>query len=253
MDNAIVLCPRCHGEAGHYNPRHPLGNKYSPDELKMHRDAWWELCKKNPITAFPDNQKQPSSKNVTKSSKMIIVGNGNVQAGGNLVINTTKAPSIKTLPPPGSIGSNPFLKETIQNKFNRLGDERKKRFGKSAYPAMYKTFKRDFKIKNGPWTTIWIWSEACAQAIIDYLNEKYDNTIKGRIEKASKRPEHIGPRPQLLKMEKELLENLGWKYKGIEHCEFLLSHFGVTSHKELDHLQQWQLVKTLEMMVASIE
>lgn len=45
IDNAIVLCSRCHGEAGHYNPRHPRGSKYSPAELRQHRDAWWVYCK----------------------------------------------------------------------------------------------------------------------------------------------------------------------------------------------------------------
>jgi 5-methylcytosine-specific restriction endonuclease McrA len=40
IENAIVLCPNCHAEAGHYNPKHPLGNKYSPEELIMHRDKW---------------------------------------------------------------------------------------------------------------------------------------------------------------------------------------------------------------------
>lgn len=41
LDNAIVLCSRCHGEAGHYNIRHPRGTKYSPAELRRHRDEWW--------------------------------------------------------------------------------------------------------------------------------------------------------------------------------------------------------------------
>ncbi len=41
LENAIVLCSKCHGEAGHYNPRHPLGTKYSPSELRRHRDEWW--------------------------------------------------------------------------------------------------------------------------------------------------------------------------------------------------------------------
>ena len=41
MENAICLCQRCHTEAGHYNPRHPLGTKYSPDELRAHREGWW--------------------------------------------------------------------------------------------------------------------------------------------------------------------------------------------------------------------
>ncbi len=41
IENAICLCQRCHTEAGHYNPSHPLGTKYSPQELRAHRDAWW--------------------------------------------------------------------------------------------------------------------------------------------------------------------------------------------------------------------
>ena len=41
LDNAICLCQRCHTEAGHFNVNHPLGTKYSPEELRAHRDAWW--------------------------------------------------------------------------------------------------------------------------------------------------------------------------------------------------------------------
>jgi HNH endonuclease len=48
LDNAIVLCLRCHAEAGHYNPRHPLGTKYSPQELRRHRDQWVLHCQNNP-------------------------------------------------------------------------------------------------------------------------------------------------------------------------------------------------------------
>lgn len=39
-----MLCSRCHEEAGHYNSRHPLGTKYSPTELRKHRDDWWQYC-----------------------------------------------------------------------------------------------------------------------------------------------------------------------------------------------------------------
>ena len=45
LENAIVLCLRCHAEAGHFNPKHPLGTKYAPSELIKHRDAWLEVCK----------------------------------------------------------------------------------------------------------------------------------------------------------------------------------------------------------------
>jgi len=48
LSNAIVLCFRCHAEAGHYNPTHPLGTKYSPGELRRHRDQWWAHCEKMP-------------------------------------------------------------------------------------------------------------------------------------------------------------------------------------------------------------
>jgi hypothetical protein len=48
LDNAIALCLRCHGEAGHYNPNHPIGNKYSPTELRKHREIWWKWCEQHP-------------------------------------------------------------------------------------------------------------------------------------------------------------------------------------------------------------
>ncbi len=42
-ENAIPLCFDCHAEAGHYNPRHPKGAKYSPTELRAHRDYWYRV------------------------------------------------------------------------------------------------------------------------------------------------------------------------------------------------------------------
>lgn len=50
IENAIALCLRCHGEAGHYNQDHPIGNKYSPSELRKHRDKWWKWCNDNPAS-----------------------------------------------------------------------------------------------------------------------------------------------------------------------------------------------------------
>lgn len=47
LDNAIVLCLKCHAEAGHYNAKHPIGNKYYPQELVRHRDNWWRICESN--------------------------------------------------------------------------------------------------------------------------------------------------------------------------------------------------------------
>jgi hypothetical protein len=48
LENSIALCLRCHAEAGHFNSRHSLGTKYSLNELRRHRDQWWDHCTKNP-------------------------------------------------------------------------------------------------------------------------------------------------------------------------------------------------------------
>lgn len=53
LENAIVLCHRCHDEASRYNVRQPLGNKYSPQELRRLRDEWWNWCDKNPAVPLP--------------------------------------------------------------------------------------------------------------------------------------------------------------------------------------------------------
>lgn len=58
IDNAICLCLPCHAEAGHFNSRHPLGTKYSPNELRAHRDQWWSYCESHPemATAHPQEE-----------------------------------------------------------------------------------------------------------------------------------------------------------------------------------------------------
>lgn len=56
--NAICLCLTCHAEAGHFNSRHPLGTKYSPNELKKHRDQWWKHCESHPEMAIVPAQEE---------------------------------------------------------------------------------------------------------------------------------------------------------------------------------------------------
>lgn len=48
-ENAIALCFDCHADAGHYNPKHPKGTKYSPEELKKSKNQWIEMVRKNNI------------------------------------------------------------------------------------------------------------------------------------------------------------------------------------------------------------
>lgn len=43
IENAITLCFDCHSDVGHYNPKHPKGNKITVTELRRHRDRLWKL------------------------------------------------------------------------------------------------------------------------------------------------------------------------------------------------------------------
>ena len=49
--NAIALCFDCHSDVGHYNSSHPKGSRYSPEELRNHRDRWYEQVEAGCIKA----------------------------------------------------------------------------------------------------------------------------------------------------------------------------------------------------------
>jgi hypothetical protein len=48
FENCIPVCFDCHADIGHYNPKHPKGNRFSPNELREHRDRWYDCIKVNP-------------------------------------------------------------------------------------------------------------------------------------------------------------------------------------------------------------
>lgn len=63
LDNCIPLCLLCHEEVGSYNPDHPIGRKFTPKELRSHRDIWFEFVKAHPerIGNSPDTLFKPTS------------------------------------------------------------------------------------------------------------------------------------------------------------------------------------------------
>jgi hypothetical protein len=83
IDNAIVLCLRCHSEVGHYNPRHPIGNDYSPREIRRLRNAWWKWCEENPNQAPPQHPVH-----VSPMALAIVEGGRRLRAGFS-VLNST--------------------------------------------------------------------------------------------------------------------------------------------------------------------
>ena len=48
IDNAIPVCFECHAEIHSYNDKHPRGRKFLPEELRLHRDQWLEICANRP-------------------------------------------------------------------------------------------------------------------------------------------------------------------------------------------------------------
>lgn len=55
--NAIPLCFECHAEVHSYNPQHPRGRRFRPEELRRHKDEWLRICRDEPETlvAAPRN------------------------------------------------------------------------------------------------------------------------------------------------------------------------------------------------------
>ncbi len=48
IENAIPVCFECHAEIASYNPKHPRGRKFTSEELRLHKENWINICKKNP-------------------------------------------------------------------------------------------------------------------------------------------------------------------------------------------------------------
>jgi hypothetical protein len=48
LENCIPLCLFCHEEVGAYNPAHPIGRKFTAQELRRHRDIWFEFVATHP-------------------------------------------------------------------------------------------------------------------------------------------------------------------------------------------------------------
>ncbi len=181
----------------------------------------------------------------------LIKGDNNIQVGGDYITYESQSTKrISVLPPPESIGADSLLKQRIQSLFNQIGEARGKRFGKKAYSVMYKNFKTDFGIKGDQaWTVIWTWPKNCSISIVQYLEKKYSNTIKGRIEIVSTKINYIPSRPKLYELEQLYLSQINLDIKSEEVKISLKTYFGVDSHTKLNQLQHWLFVNYLEALV----
>jgi hypothetical protein len=49
IDNAIPVCFECHAEIHAYNDQHPRGRKCRPEELRLHKQQWLDMCKQGGV------------------------------------------------------------------------------------------------------------------------------------------------------------------------------------------------------------
>ena len=47
-DNGIPLCFDCHAEVAAYDPKHPKGRRFTPSELRKHKEQWFAICAQPP-------------------------------------------------------------------------------------------------------------------------------------------------------------------------------------------------------------
>ncbi len=48
IENAIPVCFECHAEIHSYNPKHPRGRRFRPEELRNHKKQWLSVCQDRP-------------------------------------------------------------------------------------------------------------------------------------------------------------------------------------------------------------
>jgi hypothetical protein len=48
IHNAVPVCFDCHAEIHAYNPSHPRGRRFTPAELRSHKEQWLKVCEERP-------------------------------------------------------------------------------------------------------------------------------------------------------------------------------------------------------------
>lgn len=82
FENCIPLCFDCHATVGHYNQDHPRGRKFSPSELRRHRDNWYRKVKESNTPML--------SSDVPEKTIQMVEGNSNIVAGRDLNVHTDR-------------------------------------------------------------------------------------------------------------------------------------------------------------------
>jgi hypothetical protein len=89
LENCIPLCFNCHAKVGHYNPKHGRGNKFTPEELRQHRDSWFE--KVHNSRAFVESSSTaPVDCAIFDEIRKMLPGNEIISSLGSLLLSTNE-------------------------------------------------------------------------------------------------------------------------------------------------------------------
>lgn len=160
LDNAIALCFDCHADAGHYDPEHPRGTKFSPDELRRARDTWYDIVQRDEIA--------PPSETDTLYCRY-------------LICKTFEAFREVTV---GNLSRMPFDKPfVVVNEVQRFharlienhpsGDRREQEWGDSfENREVYAKAHPDVRIVERSWIDLYPYFEAIRKPSIEELRQK---------------------------------------------------------------------------------
>ncbi|MCX5888115.1 MAG: hypothetical protein NTY36_01520 [Deltaproteobacteria bacterium] len=200
------------------------------------------------VVKFPPKTVRKNRKKKEPTIYQSIEGNNNTQFVGNPVFSM-HPPKVTVAPPPNSIGADPLLKQSIMERFNKLGELYNNRFPGKGFAILHGNFKKDFGITNQNYTIYNQWPLGMAPYVINYLDDLYVYTVSGRFAQRMINKDYLQTKNYCKKREKELTKELNLNINGPEMIQWLYQRFMVSSYQQLDRLQHNLFVTYLEDMV----
>ena len=162
----------------------------------------------------------------------------------------SKRTTVKRQYPSGTIGANGLIIDNIDGLMKKIIDARCEIAGRDARivaKVFYSQFNKQFGINTKK--AIYDFKEERADEILEYLNELYSKTRKGRVEKAASKKGYNHSIGHYFRLEKELLEKLNKSPDDYDLADLRKRLFNVESRKDLTPAQWKNYIMKLERKV----
>ena len=159
-----------------------------------------------------------------------IIGDGNFQVTGDVTFNQLKSIKQELVPPIDSIGASTTLVTRIETLLDDVKKAQYKRIGKSYnWRALNGQLGIAFGFSKTSWKKVYLLPQSRGNDVIAWLQKKYDNTISGRIEKASTQPGYQHTKPKCYELEAEFAQQIGWSEEELKAQRIAFT--GITSRR----------------------